>query len=299
MDRASLIRTVWPSKYQSSDPEPYGKIKPYQANFCADVEARFGFQGKRVLEVGGSLNRTFVLDDLKVKSWTAIQEPLYWASIGRKFDDIATVDYPSFEAADPEKLGPYQIITAPIERLPEKFYDSFDIAISMAAFTFVQQVGPALDKIYRALSPGGAFGMMAAQIWSSETGLFYHTVTDKMGRMISPYPIEGHINLVPKWAHLTMTGPELYDYLCRYTDSEAAGDIVFELFSSRRINRCFAEDYKKYFEVSPFQRYGKVETNIAQQNLPDAALQKMLEARHPGRRDFNTGFITAFCQRLA
>ncbi|MBL8629610.1 MAG: methyltransferase domain-containing protein [Rhodospirillaceae bacterium] len=298
MDRATLIRTAWPEKYQADRPDPHGKVKSYQANFCAEVETRFGFAGKRVLEVGGALNRDFVLNDLQVKSWTAIQELSYWESIGRGTGDLGTIDYPSFDAADPKTLGPYQVITAPIERLPEKFYESFDLVISIAAFTFVQQVGPALDKIYRGLSPGGGFAVMAAQIWSSESGLFYHTVTDKMGRLFSSYPIAGHSNPVLPWWHLLVQPTDMYDRLCRTTDCEAAGNIVQELFYSRRINRLFAEDYAKYFATSPFQRYGKMQTNIAQQDLPNAALQKKLEARHPGRRDFNTHMILAYGQRL-
>ncbi|MBL8644408.1 MAG: methyltransferase domain-containing protein [Rhodospirillaceae bacterium] len=298
MDRAALIRTVWPEKYQADLPDPLGKVKPYQAGFCADVEAKFGFAGKRVLEVGGALNRDFVLNDLRVKSWTAIQEASYWESIGRKIDDVATVDYASFDAADPKTLGPYQVITAPIERLPEKFYESFDLVVSIAAFTFIQRVGPALDKIYRALKPGGGFAMMAAQIWSSESGLFYHTVTDKMGRLFSSYGLPGHTNPVAPWAHLLEQPPALYERLARHMDAEAAGNIVQELFFSRRINRLFAEDYARYFDISPFKRFGAMESNIAQRDLPDAKLQKKLEALHPGRRDFNTHMILAYGRRL-
>jgi SAM-dependent methyltransferase len=298
MDRPTLIRTVWPEKYKADLPDPNGKLKPYQANFCADVEATFGFKGKRVLEVGGALNRTFVTEDLGVKSWTAIQEVSYWESIGRGIGDLGTVDYPSFDAVTPAKLGPYQVITAPIERLPESFYESFDLVVSMAALTFVQQVGPALEKMYRCLTPGGGVAILAAQIWSSEAGLFYHTVTDKMGRAFSSYPFEGHFNPVPKWGHLLMHPTELYDYLTRYTDSEAAGNIVHEVFFARRINRAFADDYAKYFALSPFGRYGKMNSGITQRNLPDSQLQKLLELRHAGRRDFNTQVFTAFGQRL-
>jgi SAM-dependent methyltransferase len=298
MDRPTLIRTVWPDKYQTDLPDPHGKVKPYQANLCADIEAMFGFAGKRVLEVGGALNRTFVTEDLKVKSWTAIQELSYWETIGRGVDDLGTIDYPSFEAADAKNLGAYQVITAPIERLPESFYESFDLVVSMAAFTFVQQVGPAIDKIYRCLAPGGAFGILAAQIWSSEAGIFYHTITDKMGRTFSSYPIEGHHNPVPKWGHLLMQPTSLYDYLTRYTDIEAAGNIVHEVFFTRRINRYFAEDYARFFTQSPFGRYGKLNTGITQCDLPDLQLQKTLEAHHPGRRNFNTQVFTAYGQRL-
>jgi SAM-dependent methyltransferase len=298
MDRASLIRTTWPGKYQQDLPDPSGKVKPYQANFCADVEARTTFEGKSILEVGGCLNRTFVTEDLKVKSWTAIQEVSYWESIGRKIEDVATVDYASFADVSPERLGPYQVVTSPIERLPEQFFEQFDIVISMAALTFVQQIGPALDRIYRALRPGGLFGVMTAQVWSSEAGLFYHTVKDKMGRLFSSYGLPGHSNPVPAWGHLLYRPAELYDYLCRFTDCEAAGDIVFEVFSSRRINRYYAEDYTRYLAQSPFGRYGKVESTIAQRDLPDASLQRVLEGRHPGYRDFNTQIFTVFGQRM-
>lgn len=297
-DRPTLIRTAWAQKYQTDRPDPDGKVKPYQANFCADVEATFGFEGKRVLEVGGCLNRAFVTEDLKVKSWTAVQEVSYWESIGRKIGDVTTVDYASFGDFTPDKRGPYQVVTSPIERLPEAFYESFDLVISIAALTFVQQIGPALEKIYRALSPGGGFAVMAAQIWSAQSGLFFHTVTDKMGRLFSSYGLPGHSNPVPVWGHLLLDPPELYDRLCRVTDCEAAGDIVHELFVSRRINRIFADDYAKYFANSPFKRYGRLETNIAQRDLPDTELQKKLQTRYPGRRDFNTDMIAAYGQRL-
>lgn len=298
MNRAELIRTAWAGKYTAEAPDPDGKVKSYQANFCADVESTFGFAGKRVLEVGGCLNRTFVTQDLQVKSWTAVQEVSYWESIGRKIGDVTTVDYASFNDFTPAKRGPYQVVTSPIERLPESFFESFDLVISIAALTFVQQIGPSLDKIYRALVPGGGFAVMAAQIWSSESGMFYHTVTDKMGRQFSSYGLPGHSNPVPKWGHLTMSAPDLYDNLCRVTDCEAAGDIVHELFVSRRINRVFADDYVKYFNISPFKRYGRLESTIKQNDLPDVALQKKLEALHPGKRDFSTQMLLAHGQRL-
>lgn len=298
MSRANLIRTTWAEKYAADRPDPDGKVKSYQANFCADVETRFGFEGKNVLEVGGCLNRTFVTQDLKVKSWTAVQEVSYWESIGRPIGDVTTVDYASFNDFTPDRRGPYQVVTSPIERLPETFFESFDLVISIAALTFVQQVGPALDKIYRALVPGGGFAVMAAQVWSSQAGLFYHTVTDRMGRVFSSYGLPGHSNPVPAWGHLLMSPPELYDNLCRVTDCEAAGNVVHELFYARRINRLFAEDYARYFAASPFGRYGTMDSNIAARALADAAVQKKLEARHPGRRDFSTEMILAYGQRV-
>jgi SAM-dependent methyltransferase len=298
MDRVTHIRTACADRYKEPGRHPYGDLKPYHINFCADMEARFGFEGKHVLEVGGSLNRNFVLNDLKVASWTGVHELGYWKTLDRDISTYMEVDFNSFEEMSPGSMRNYQIVTAPIERLPRQLYKKFDIVISMAAFSFLHQVGPALEKMYGALRPGGGAGIMCGQVWSSDPGPFFHTVQDSVGRPFSSYSTAGHRNPIPPWGHLLMTPPEMYAYLTRFMDSEAAGEVVYNTYASLRINRVFADDYNEYFALSPFGRRGKVESQMVQQDLPDLQLQKRLEARHPGKRNFNSRALFAYFQRL-
>jgi hypothetical protein len=222
----------------------------------------------------------------------------YWKSINRRVEDDMEIDFHSFDemAAAPRK--PYQIVTSPVERLPRSLYQKFDVIISMAAFNFVHRVGSALEKMYGALRPGGAAGIMAGQVWSSDEGNFFHTVEDSIGRAFSPYKLAGHRDPIPPYGHLLMRPPEMYTYLTRFMDGNAAGDVVYQTYTHPRINRVFADDYAMYFHYSPFGRRGKVDSQLVQQNLPDLDLQKRLEALHPGRRNFNSRALVAYLQRL-
>jgi hypothetical protein len=51
MDRLTHIRTGCAEKYKQQGRHPFGEVKPYHFNFCADMDARFGLEGKHVLEV--------------------------------------------------------------------------------------------------------------------------------------------------------------------------------------------------------------------------------------------------------
>ncbi len=53
----------------------------YHVTFARICQDLVGFEGKDVLEVGGSLPPEFVFDYLHVKSWSAIETPDYEESL--------------------------------------------------------------------------------------------------------------------------------------------------------------------------------------------------------------------------
>lgn len=50
----------------------------YHVGFADYAEQLVGLRGKRVLEVGGSLPRDFVLQELGAAQWLSLEEVDYW-----------------------------------------------------------------------------------------------------------------------------------------------------------------------------------------------------------------------------
>jgi hypothetical protein len=50
----------------------------YQIPFCEHAEALVGLRGKKVLEVGGSLPASLVLETYGAEQWVAVEESDYW-----------------------------------------------------------------------------------------------------------------------------------------------------------------------------------------------------------------------------
>lgn len=251
-------------------------LKPYQIDFCIQAEQIAGFRDKNVLEIGGSLARDFVLGALGARSWIAIEDMSYWPS-----DAGISVDYSSFEAAAGD-LSPYRVINGKIEQLPESYFGRFDLIFSIAAFQHIHMLPTALDVMFQALRPGGRLIAWVGPIWSAFNGPLLRAVTDKMGRTFSM----GN-NPVPPWGHLLLRPSELYLELCKKTDRETAAQIVYEIYTSPRVNRFFLEDYADFTRMSAFGRgdgSGRFIPAAALAVPPD--IQSRLETLYPGRTQF-------------
>lgn len=53
-------------------------LMSYQFHYLRGAANFISFEGKTVLEVGGSLPRNLVFDELGVKKWICVQEYEYW-----------------------------------------------------------------------------------------------------------------------------------------------------------------------------------------------------------------------------
>ena len=266
----------------------------YHISYALEAERRVGLRGKRVLEIGGSLPRDFVLGDLGAARWVAIEELSYYREIKDKKsgsesgvlssaardDDITTVD----AVKNIDNLGDYSVVFGRVEGISEAFFNQFDVAFSIAAFEHIDRFPAALARMYDALAPGGKLFTMFSPIWSGFNGHHLHGVTDKNGKVYDA----GNVP-IPPWGHLLMRPPELYQHLLSHMDADTAAEIVYHVYNSPSINRLFTEDYYDYFRLSPFT----VDTFLATfpVTVPDEALA-LLRERCPKYANFaNAGIL--------
>lgn len=261
----------------------------YHVPYCADADKLVGFRGKRVLEVGGSLPAGFVRDYLGAAQWTAVEELGYWRTVDgvEKLAD-SPLQHPAdarLEEATADLLDQdYVLLDGGIEQAPEALHGRFDLAFSIACFEHISRLPKALERIHRTLKPGGKLFALFSPIWSAHDGHHLPGITDATGR---------HFNFgrspIPPWGHLMASPSELYRFLLDHTDAAAAEEMVYYVYHAPHINRLFAEDYVRYFKLSPFR------IERCQPTFPtplSAEAQSMLEARHPGHRLFsNNGFL--------
>ena len=259
----------------------------YHIDFALTAQQYVGLRGKKDLEIGGSLPRGLVLDDLGAEKWVASEELSYYSEIRA---DIKKEGFVNLEDVDNiEILGSYAVVSGRAEQLTDAFSEGFDVVFSIAAFEHIDRLPLALSRMHRVLKPGGRLFTMFSPIWSAHDGHHLHGVVDKQGNEFSfgKSPI-------PPWGHLLLRPPQLYTHLLAHTDEEAAAEIVYHVYNSPSINRLFTEDYAEYFQKSPFQ----VDT-IAAIFLkpPPEDVQKRLEALFPGRQRFDNNGILAVLTR--
>ncbi len=267
----------------------------YHVDFVFECYQTVGFQGKDVLEVGGSLPEGFVLDYLGAKSWSCLENPEYDLSLmevgggwqqASAFKGMSPTNLADFSFEN-RSLGRYNLFLAKIEDLPNQHYGKYDLVFSIAAFEHIHKLPQALEKMYLALKPGGKLFSMFAPIWSSRYGHHLPTLTDKSGRTID----RDKNSLIPPWGHLIMRPPELCRHLYQLTDRETSDTIVYYVYNSDHINRFFAEDYINFIEQSSFRSIRVQHPPIFESPITPE-LQQQLERLYPQRSQFsNDGFI--------
>ena len=272
----------------------------YHINFAYQCQQLVGFQGKDVLEVGGSLPKELVLDYLQVKSWSALETPDYDLSLaevggsphqGTIFKDILHVDSTSF-GYENRILDSYNLFLAKIEDLPETHYETYDLIFSIAAFEHIHKLPQALEKMYLALRPGGKLFSMFCPVWSAHDGHHLPAITDQQGQRIE----RGKNCIIPPWGHLLMRPAQLCQYLYQYTDKQTADLLAYYTYNSDHINRFFIEDYLEFIQMSPFD-FSLV--NRIFSKPPVSLIQQQLEQLHPGRKDFSSnGLMIILTKKL-
>lgn len=267
----------------------------YHIEYAALAERLVGFTGKRVLEVGGSLPERLVLDRLRAAQWTALEEMEYWAETLSTGHVLGTPPAESgsklrFSDVTPSAMQPYNLFYGRIEELPTALESQFDLVFSIAAFEHIARLPLALEKMRRALKPGGKLFTLFAPIWSSYNGHHLPEVVDRAGKHWS----FGN-SPVPPWGHLIFRPAELLDLLSEKCDVETAREIVYFVYSSPHINRFFLDDY---LEIVSRSGFGILQaTPVFEMQVPES-VQQQLEARYPGRRDFgHNGLLLVLEQR--
>src|SRR5688572_31384466 len=95
--------------------ERYGLT--YHVPYAAQAEELIGLAGQRVLEVGGSLPKELVLEELHVEQWIGLHNMAYWDELtdeGGGTRPIATIE-DCLADATPGRLGRYAVLSGGIE----------------------------------------------------------------------------------------------------------------------------------------------------------------------------------------
>jgi cephalosporin hydroxylase/SAM-dependent methyltransferase len=269
----------------------------YHVSYAYTCQQLVGFEGKDVLEVGGSLPKEFVLDYLNVKSWSAIETPDYEVALkavgglSHKGTIITDIKDNSNLGYQNRKLSQYNLFLENIENLPLEYYSKYDLVFSIAAFEHIQKFPLALEKMFLALKPGGQLFSAFSPIWSGYSGHHLPKITDQQGNSFdfgnSP---------IPPWGHLLMKPPELCQYLYQFTDKATADLIVYYVYSSPHINRFFTEDYIAFIKQSSFT---VSRLDLIFPSRIEKEIQLELERYFPGRNKFkNTGILAILKKSL-
>ena len=270
-------------------------LQDYHIIFAMTAEIKVGLRGKRVLEVGGSLPKDFVFNELGVKQWIAVEQIDYWDGLPIDTggpDGTPPKGTPITKLADVidfNILNLYEVLSGGVEELPIALHEKFDVIFSIAAFEHIGPFPLALDKMYQALHGGGHLFSMWSPIWSAHNGHHLPTIIDKSGRSFSFVQ-----SPVPPWGHLFMQPLELYRYLLNLTDQEAAARILYYLCNSSHINRFFVEDYLGFMEMSKFDF---IEVTGYDETMVPPDIQTKLEGSNPGHKNFSHNGIMAILQR--
>jgi SAM-dependent methyltransferase len=253
--------------------------------YALEAERRIGLRGKDVLEVGGTLPRDFVLEDLGARRWVGIEYVGCYEDTGQRRDTGSFLTFEEVE--DGAALGDHAVLSGRIERLPAVLHGRFDAVFSIATFEHIDRMPLALEKMCAALKPGGRLFSLFAPIWSSHDGHHLHDITDRRGNLFNKKK-----SPIPPWGHLLLTPPEMYSHLRSQTDPETAAEIVYQVYQSTSINRLFPEDYVRYFHGSQFQ----IDQILAvfPADVPEKLEQKLLQL-YPRNRNFsNNGILAVF-----
>jgi glycosyltransferase involved in cell wall biosynthesis/SAM-dependent methyltransferase len=266
----------------------------YHVPFAHWCQQMIGFEGKDVLEVGGSLPKEFVLDYLNVKSWSALEAPDFEVYLDRvasaaEGSKLGKVDYSAFGFTERE-LSNYNFFAGYIEELPPAYYQKYDLIFSIAAFEHIHKFPLALEKMFLALKPGGQLFSIFTPIWSAHDGHHLPPITE---------PNQGKTfnfqnSPIPPWGHLLMRPPELCRYLYQHTDKETADAITHYVYNSPHINRFFTEDYVEFINQSSFivKRLEPIGLRKIENNT-----QQTLEKLYPGRTQFANNGILAVLEK--
>jgi len=260
----------------------------YHFGLLDSVGSRLGFEGKRVLEIGGALPSELVLGHLGASQWIAVDHfGNYSVAEHRghafyrddRLADRAPRSGQTIQAAADAVIpsDAWARIDGDAADLGGAFDGSIDLIVSIAAFEHILDLPATLRMIRRVLRPGGIAALSVGPIWSGSRGhhvyeSYFPDFADKTKAFVS--------QLQP-WEHLLRNRAGMYQ-VCRARFGATFAELVcYCIYESPHLNRLFAEEYMQLFEVCGFG----VE-HIAPWPAKDRSLLKQVMQRHPGHRYF-------------
>ena len=259
----------------------------YHLNYLEVCRQRIPLQGLDVLEVGGAMPASLVIDQLGCNSWTGVEAPSYDEELGE-----ANQFHRNSGDHDHQQRhgGRYRHLYLNIEEIPQDHYGQYDLIFSIACFEHIARLPLALEVMHRCLRPGGKLFTMHSPIWSAFDG--HHLPVGIPERFDRNDPARKQI--FGPWGHLLQTRQQTYQDISTRFDREFAEEIIYYTYNSNHINRYFSEDYPYFFQLSQFkvlEHYITFEFNTSKE------IQQALEKRFSGYTQFSNNGILAVLQR--
>ena len=256
--------------------------------FYNELTKKIDFSNKTVLEIGGSNTPVEVaLKEIGAKKWVCVDKiseshfKLYHAHYCElKIHTFKDIQSSIFDVDDED----YIIFNEYAERVPDSFYDKFDVVISNLSFEHIIQLPTVLDKIYKALRKDGILYAVFSSIWSAPTGTHLSindSINDFSWSIIEKnYPKEMY------HAHLLMGYMEIYEYLSKIYSDEIAQKYAYLIKNGvdSYVNRLFYEDYVYLVNKTQFSKKAIFPASVSKM---ESQKMKMLQQRYPGYKRFD------------
>ncbi len=259
----------------------------YHISYLDVCSQRISLTGLDVLEIGGALPASLVIDHLGCNSWTSVEAPSYDQELG----GANQFHRNTAECQKLHDLGErYRHFYCNVEDLGRDHQNQYDLIFSIACFEHINRLPLALERMLACLKPGGKLFTMHSPIWSSFDG--HHLPIGIPDRFDRQLPEQSYI--FRPWGHLLQTRSQAYLDLRARFDGDFAEEVIYNTYNSNHINRYFSEDYRVCFDASGFQI---VEYQITFPRNPSPDIQATLEARFPGYTQFGNNGIFSILQK--
>jgi SAM-dependent methyltransferase len=243
--------------------------------------------GLDVLEIGGALPASLVIDHLGCNSWTAVEAPSYDEELGE-----ANQFHRNF--AEKQRLLEigvrYRHFYCNAEDLGDDHHNQYDLIFSIACFEHINRLPLALERMLQCLKPGGRLFTMHSPIWSAFDG--HHLPIGIPNRFDRSLPHQSYI--FKPWGHLLHSRSQAYIDIRNRFDAPFAEEVIYNAYNSNHVNRYFSEDYRVVFDDSGFD---VVEYQLTFPRNPTAELWAALKSRFPGYTQFGNNGIYAILQK--
>jgi len=243
--------------------------------------------GLDVLEIGGALPATLVIDHLGCNSWTAVEAPSYDEELGEANQFHRNL-------AEKQRLleiGPrYRHFYCNAEDLGDDHKSQYDLIFTIACFEHINRLPLALERMLQYLKPGGRLFTMHSPIWSAFDG--HHLPIGIPERFDKKLQHQSYI--FKPWGHLLQNRSYTYIDIRNRFDAPFAEEVIYNTYNSNHINRYFSEDYRVIFDNSEFDI---VEYQITFPQIPTSEIQATLESKFPGYTQFSNNGIYAILRK--
>jgi len=259
----------------------------YHINYLDHCSQKIPLKNLDVLEVGGALPASLVIDHLRCNSWTAVEAPSYDEELGQANQFHRNLaEKPRL--AELKKQYSHHYCNA--EDLNEEHHNQYDLIFTIACFEHINRLPLALNKMLQYLKPGGKLFTMHSPIWSAYDG--HHLPVGIPDRFDKNLPEQSYI--FRPWGHLLQSRRQTFGDISKRFDADFAEEVIYNTYNSNHINRYFSEDYRTIFEASGFNI---IDYQHTFPKKPSTEIQLVLEKRYPDYKEFGNNGIYAIMQK--